>query len=1061
MGFCKNRAFSAVIFLFLAVFPAFSQETEVSASGKTEQTVMSLSQIDDLIEKKEYSKALEQLSLYIKIHPEQFDKSQKRISRILNARDGFNTLAKELSGKMQQSENLDESSAALADELDTQKMDIIVTLEKSEQNPPPEIVALTNDARRTVRLSYYINRSNLIISQGVAMINGARDNEADPYSSAAEKFKEALSLKTNDSDVVFEGEKEIPVVYPESLNAEVQRHIRLVDRYSQSLKLQLDDAQKAYDAYVMSLRNFNRASSAQNLTLVNDTFAALANTRNQIYREGLELKKLDQRALSLNPGLGDTSYITFSCWAVTGTGVDADSGIVGAVDSFWNTRVESMKQVVYDTIKANYEQIAGAFDIKSQTSFPASDYALINRSRTDSAEYADQGLKVQALYKLVESSPAQNFTRYNDSMNFAAAYSRNELRSLFATDSEIQNQNNLVDNYNPQNQDVTQTAKVLQGYIQNYNRQIQPLNALESSALVAGKKGSGSQPAVPVLNNRRTTSGVQLEDRELFFDDSIAFFEGAVKVSRQECERRAGLLWGMIAKNYSEQADKVLADFTLRNVHAKTLLDGVEESVSAGSETSTAKIVKFYPSQARTEAEKLNSDIQKEKTVLVSYNKSLSAGRQYNETVPEYANGVKNIETVISALDALIVQNNQIVATARQKIQLASKDANEARLNYQRAVAALNKNQFDEARNLLDLARRKYNSSLAQQEDASLRSESDRQLFSLDEEISRKQNEYVVRETRSLKESARTAYYNGNFDAAESNLVKARTLWAVTNVEEDQEITNLLALVNTALSMKTGRVIASTDPLYPEMSQILSISNQYYDQGAKLMADGKREEAKAILEQARAKLRTLQLIYPLNQDASLLILKIDRLVDPDAFNAMFEQKIQAARVEYKNPAKQNQAYADLLDLQQINPNYKGLASLILNIEYELGIKQKPVDNSSKTRSQNLTEQARKLYNSANGNENSLKRAVALLDQAISLNPNNSAATTLKDRIQTSIGGKATEILSAQDEQSYQLAVQEMNRGNIINANNLVEDLIAKNGQNKKLRQLRQRIRALM
>ena len=136
-------------------------------------------------------------------------------------------------------------------------------------------------------------------------------------------------------------------------------------------------------------------------------------------------------------------------------------------------------------------------------------------------------------------------------------------------------------------------------------------------------------------------------------------------------------------------------------------------------------------------------------------------------------------------------------------------------------------------------------------------------------------------------------------------------------------------------------------------------------------------------------------------------------------------------------------------------------SLILNLEYELGIKQRPIDNSSKVRSQNLTEQARKLYNSANGNENSLKRAVTLLDQAISLNPNNSAATALKDTIQTSIGGKATDILSAQDEQSYQLAVQEMNRGNIINANNLVEDLIAKNGQNKKLRQLRQRIRALM
>ena len=63
----------------------------------------------------------------------------------------------------------------------------------------------------------------------------------------------------------------------------------------------------------------------------------------------------------------------------------------------------------------------------------------------------------------------------------------------------------------------------------------------------------------------------------------------------------------------------------------------------------------------------------------------------------------------------------------------------------------------------------------------------------------------------------------------------------------------------------------------------------------------------------------------------------------------------------KNKRKQNQAYADLLDLQQINPNYKGLASLILNVEYDLGIKQKPIDNSSKIKSSDLQKQAEKLY----------------------------------------------------------------------------------------------------
>ena len=1022
---------------------------------------MSLSAIDHLIELKEYSMALEQIALYIQKYPDQFDKAQKRVVRVLKARKSFNEKATELAEKMRRSaEGADSENV---DALDSEKMDIIVALESSERNPALEESELTNDARRTVRLSYYINRSNAIMNQGCSIVEATTLDSNEGYDEAVVKFREGLSLKTNDSDIVFQGDKEIPIVYSEKLNSSVNLHIERIRNYSLSLKNNFADCQDSYQKYIEAVQNLDSVVSQETLKKVDESFSRLASTRNNLYHEGNELRKLDEQALAANPGLGDTSYITFSRWAVLGLDSLSDSGMLGAVDAFWNTRVESMKEAVYAAVKKEYSLIAQNCK-KSDGSFSLdSDYSLLEKYRSACQIFALQGNTVHSLYTKLSDSPAALHKSYVASMNFSADFSKNELFSILETGKNISTQNRAVDLWTSSS--PSQSSSFAQKSLESvafYSSQYEKLSALLNSPLVQEEKLRQKnllqkEFSQTESDNARTMPGIQVLDEVLNWKSEIDFFDFASDSMKNECEERSRKIWSALAKLYAEEGDKVLADFTLRNVEAENLLSGITEKSSENTPT----VVKFYPSEALLKAQSLNSDIASQKKVLVSYRTQLDGGTRFMQVENDYASGVRELESVIAALDGLVVRNNSVIATSKQKIQLASKDANEARLNYQRAVAALNKNQFDEARNLLEVSRRKYNSSLSQQENASLRSESDSQLFTLDEEISRKQNEFVVHETRTLKDSARDSYYTGNFEEAENSLIKARTLWAVTNVEEDQEITNLLALVNTALSMKTGRVISATDPLYPEMSQILNIANQYYNQGEKLIKQGKTVEAQQILEQAKIKLRSVQLIYPLNQEASLLTLRIDRLINPQAFNAMFERKVLSAQQDYKNPAKQNQAYADLLDLQQINPNYKGLATLILNVEYELGVKQRPIDNSAKTRSASLTAQAKNVFNGANGQESALKRAVALLDQAISLNPSNSEATRLKDKIQTEIGGKATEILSASDEQTYQLAVQEMNRGNIINANNLVENLIAKNGQNKKLRQLQLRIKALM
>ena len=81
-------------------------------------------------------------------------------------------------------------------------------------------------------------------------------------------------------------------------------------------------------------------------------------------------------------------------------------------------------------------------------------------------------------------------------------------------------------------------------------------------------------------------------------------------------------------------------------------------------------------------------------------------------------------------------------------------------------------------------------------------------------------------------------------------LTQAKARWAVTNVEEDNEIISFMAIVERARKMTTGRKLQKSDPLHTEMSQILSIANQYYNQGERLISKGKKAEGLSYLEEA-------------------------------------------------------------------------------------------------------------------------------------------------------------------------------------------------------------------
>ncbi|HAE22606.1 MAG TPA: hypothetical protein DCG47_09840, partial [Spirochaetaceae bacterium] len=407
-------------------------------------------------------------------------------------------------------------------------------------------------------------------------------------------------------------------------------------------------------------------------------------------------------------------------------------------------------------------------------------------------------------------------------------------------------------------------------------------------------------------------------------------------------------------------------------------------------------------------------------------------------SLPAYLAGAAGIVEWTERVSAQSATNAARIAETRDltaRAQEQKRQADSSRLEAERRVAearsALQANNFEVARERLDRARERYLSSLSFEQDAALRANSDRLLNELASAIIKAQNELVIADTRRLLNEGKSQYLQGQFDRAESALLQARSRWNTTNATPEVEVEYWLKLVQTALSVKSGRDIPITAPLYPEMSQLISLAKGYYEEGAALLAKRDRVGALNQFLLARQKIADIKLIFPLNQDARVLELRIDQLTDADAFNRQFARMVEEARTKINANSDLTTAYSDLKDLEAINPRYAGLRALIEQAEIKLGFRQPPPDPRAIARSRELVAAAQRIFDS--GDTSRFPLARTQLEEAILLDPNNESASRLKDRIATIIGGTQTIVLSAAAEALYNEAVSAFSRADYITA----------------------------
>ena len=217
--------------------------------------------------------------------------------------------------------------------------------------------------------------------------------------------------------------------------------------------------------------------------------------------------------------------------------------------------------------------------------------------------------------------------------------------------------------------------------------------------------------------------------------------------------------------------------------------------------------------------------------------------------------------------------------------------------------------------------------------------------------------------------------------------------------------------------------------------------------------------------EAKDKLNELKIVYPRNQQANLLSMRIDQILDLKQFNETFKTRVdELKRVNYANrDLMAQESYSDLQDLYELSPNYPGLADFKYQVELTMGLKQKNIDAPANDESQAIARKAQQTLASAGRDPMALEAARKLANQALAINSSNDLALSVLDEVALRTGSQAAVVLSAADEAKYQQAITYLQNGNVIAANSNLQEILKKpaNRRSAKVQKLQSRIKGML
>jgi tetratricopeptide (TPR) repeat protein len=225
------------------------------------------------------------------------------------------------------------------------------------------------------------------------------------------------------------------------------------------------------------------------------------------------------------------------------------------------------------------------------------------------------------------------------------------------------------------------------------------------------------------------------------------------------------------------------------------------------------------------------------------------------------------------------------------------------------------------------------------------------------------------------------------------------------------------------------------------MTQLYNLAFQEYEEGRRLIEQGRVQEALARLNKAVERLTQIKTLFPYNSEAQILTLRIEQLRDRDRFRQVLDDNFRDALG--KRELNPTEALNTLEVIKVLSPSYPGLTAAISSLRIRMGLDRPPPDPAKKAEARRLYAEALRIWQQ---NQRVLfPRAMEQLNTAITLDPDYREAVELKDRMQGALGASRQLILSSDDQRRFREAEGYYLNGQYPEAYQIVLDLLRKPG----------------
>ncbi len=969
---------AAVLLLFLISAGA------IFASGQKEDP---LSTAQQLINEKKYNDAILVLTDLMKNKPQEFDKAQALLEKVDKARQTYNQKVAEL--------------ITVFNKGDLEKAyQIIKELEALDKAPNARTLESQAYARQTATFVYDTKQFQALMDKALPLLTAAN------YSEAVTTYLSGFSIGNDLFDQANYGNIIVDKVngLRQDMKSAAENYVSAVGTLeSQTKRIAQDIGQPA--------------QIGSDLSGLVATLKQIQTFDAQVKNDMQQLKAERDAIVKQRSNEQDVPLISYLDRIVYGrSDAKQPEGILAAMNESWKA---SLSTVYAEISKHASDEMASA-----KKSYEAKQWDQATAQFAGAKSYALLAARAATAWGL-QVDVGSSLSISSDSWSIIDQKLPNVLNNQLIAEA--------ADGYTSlvaQSKAVTQiaeTANTTTDSIQQLATQRQQVSQLSSSIREIQTTWKGRKQKYSAVSSQKIDLAAGLNE----IDGVIAAANVAVSHADQTTVTIVAREGTLRMAPVSGQ----LADAKSTVARASQLINGIPPKDSSGI---VAKDVKEkYPGQAETLLTKVQSE-------LAGYRQSVNAATDYlsgespsvvnAEPVQKMVAESKSLSSDISSLDSSI---SSLLSQAKQQLFEAERYRQQGQNTLQLAQNDLAQRNFASARQQIAAAADSFDKSLSYQENPQVRQIRDRQLPQLSSQITDAENAVVVRDVRNYINQGRDFYSQGDYARAQDMFLRAESRWKTTNTDPNPEITTWLQYVNTALSINSGRVVAPTDPLYPEITQVLNLAQSDYDKGKQLEANGQTAQANALLSQAQTKLLYVQIPFPLNKEARVLSLKILQLTDPQNFAATFKQKFDQAVGELKtNP---QDAYIALKDLQVIEPNYQGLNQALYQAEILTGIKRPPPDPAKVTESNNLYQKA---FDIVRQNVRAqFPIALSYLNKAIELDPNNQQAASLKDRISIDQGAATTVVLSSTDQVQFKLAQEQFIAKSYYEALRIVNQLL--------------------